>query len=307
MRRKKNLFLLMGMCIGLLITPFAYAGTAITINYSIVDLNAKTITLYGINLNAFGIPAVTIGDTVLDGCNVEAGKIECSIEGTPAISGGTWRVRVSAGNSPNANDQIDVFISVGLVPTLCTPGDLVLCYSGPPSTRDVGECASGIRTCLSDGTWSACQGEILPVTEICPDELDNDCNGEVDNGCVDPCEGNPCGAQAYCTNTGGGNHSCACWVGYGNCDDNWANGCETNLSNDPSNCGACGEQCPSGSLCVSSQCTPQVTCGPSTCSWGCCMGNICMEGDTWAACGFNGQACVVCGPTEVCHEPGVCQ
>jgi hypothetical protein len=191
MFRQKKLFLMVGVCIGLLITPCVYGGTAIKINYSTVDLNAGTITLHGTNFNALRLPTITIGDTVLAGCNVQTETIECLIGNTPAISGGTWRVRIYAGNSPNTNksriiDQIDVFIRVGSVTTPCNPGDLAQCYSGPPSTRNVGICIGGIRTCLDDGTWSNCEGEILPQAETCSDGRDNNCNGHIDEGCPPP-------------------------------------------------------------------------------------------------------------------------
>ena len=56
------------------------------------------------------------------------------------------------------------------------------CYAGPPATLGVGTCAGGTRDC-SAGTWGACTGSITPVTEVCGDNLDNDCDGVVDDGC----------------------------------------------------------------------------------------------------------------------------
>lgn len=219
---KKNLFLLIGLFICGLMSTYVYGGTAIKINHTTVDLDSKTIKFYGINLNAFGTPTVTIGDTVLNGCIVEAGSIECSIDNTPAISGGTWRVRVSAGNSPNTNDQIDVFISVGVAPTLCTPGDLVQCYSGPPETRNVGTCIGGVRTCLSDGTWSNCQGEILPQQEICGDNKDNNCDGQVDEGCL-PCGVDQCFINGICYNNGDLQPGNDCGICYSSRPFEWQN------------------------------------------------------------------------------------
>ena len=61
------------------------------------------------------------------------------------------------------------------------------CYSGPDSTLNVGSCRGGMRRCVDD-MLSECQGEITPTQEICGDEIDNDCDGEVDEGCnIDAC------------------------------------------------------------------------------------------------------------------------
>lgn len=62
------------------------------------------------------------------------------------------------------------------------------CYTGPPGTRNVGECHDGTQTC-SIGAWGICEDEVIPVAEAC-DGLDNDCDGSSD-------EGNP-GGGAYC-------------------------------------------------------------------------------------------------------------
>ena len=55
---------------------------------------------------------------------------------------------------------------------LCKQGDFVNCYNGTPfSTKGVGECKAGIRTCLwtlSGSVYDAtCQDEVLPETESC--------------------------------------------------------------------------------------------------------------------------------------------
>ena len=57
------------------------------------------------------------------------------------------------------------------------------CYSGAPATLGVGACRGGTRSCVS-GSWEACEGDVTPVSEVCGDFEDNDCDGIVDEGCV---------------------------------------------------------------------------------------------------------------------------
>ncbi len=56
------------------------------------------------------------------------------------------------------------------------------CYSGPIASLGVGECRSGTRSCQA-GAWGQCTGDTTPAMEVCGDDLDNDCDGIVDNGC----------------------------------------------------------------------------------------------------------------------------
>ena len=46
---------------------------------------------------------------------------------------------------------------------------------------------------------------------------------------------------------------CACDAGFGDCDNNGANGCETDLSTSQANCGACGQSCNNGA-CMAGSC-----------------------------------------------------
>ncbi len=55
------------------------------------------------------------------------------------------------------------------------------CYDGAAGTEGVGPCKGGTMTCESEGTWSPCNGEVLPVPEICGNGIDDDCNGVVDD------------------------------------------------------------------------------------------------------------------------------
>jgi len=72
----------------------------------------------------------------------------------------------------------------------CNDGDTRPCYTGRDGTQDKGICGIGTEACES-GRWTGlCEGEVRPEAEdTCQDGIDNDCNGEVDDGCpiiVDP-------------------------------------------------------------------------------------------------------------------------
>ncbi|HUQ06656.1 MAG TPA: MopE-related protein [Kofleriaceae bacterium] len=67
----------------------------------------------------------------------------------------------------------------------CPPSSTAACYSGPAGTEGIGACTAGARFCNADGSeYGACAGEITPVDEICGDNVDNDCDGVADDGCV---------------------------------------------------------------------------------------------------------------------------
>jgi len=131
-----------------------------------------------------------------------------------------------------------------------------------------------------------------------------DCDGNRTNGC----ETN---TQTSVANCGGCNKACPvyanetasclggiCWfqcnVGFGDCDGNRANGCETNLFSSSNNCGACGTVCSNNngtSYCGGGTC--QIICNPG---YGNCNKNA-QDGceinlnTSTANCGSCGHAC----------------
>ena len=65
---------------------------------------------------------------------------------------------------------------------LCIPGTIEPCYTGPADTIGQGTCVGGTQTCVAEGSgFAACEGEVVPVTELCGNQLDDDCNGTIDD------------------------------------------------------------------------------------------------------------------------------
>jgi len=68
----------------------------------------------------------------------------------------------------------------------CEPGKTQKCeYDGYAASEGVGPCKAAVRTCNDDRSWGKCEGEVLPVAEnneeLCTNDIDDDCDGEVDN------------------------------------------------------------------------------------------------------------------------------
>ncbi|MCA1665485.1 MAG: hypothetical protein LC659_14670 [Myxococcales bacterium] len=56
------------------------------------------------------------------------------------------------------------------------------CYDGPAGTINKGVCKAGTQTCI--GALGSCDGEVKPAAaENCFNDLDDDCDGTVNNGC----------------------------------------------------------------------------------------------------------------------------
>ena len=75
----------------------------------------------------------------------------------------------------------------------CRNGSSRACYSGKAGTSGKGACRAGVQIC-KDGKWdNGCRGQVTTGTETCND-LDDDCDGNVDNGLERDCYSGPPGS-----------------------------------------------------------------------------------------------------------------
>jgi photosystem II stability/assembly factor-like uncharacterized protein len=75
------------------------------------------------------------------------------------------------------DNDCDGLIDVGCPCT--SDGETRPCYTGPTNTKGQGICKAGQQICIGN-KWSNCRDQLLPVAEICDDQIDNDCDGQID-------------------------------------------------------------------------------------------------------------------------------
>ncbi|MEZ4392091.1 MAG: FG-GAP-like repeat-containing protein [Polyangiales bacterium] len=168
----------------------------------------------------------------------------------------------------------------GACGTVCTapPGGTPSCVNGVCTIT----CAAGTGDCDRMGS-NGCEVNLRTDSTNC-------------GACGTTCEGRP-NTAGTCNN---GACAFACNPGFGNCDNNFTNGCEAELAANPLNCGACGFRCASAANATAS-------CAGSVCGITCNAGFGNCDGNGLNGCeantATNTQNCGACG--NVCPSaPG---
>lgn len=90
----------------------------------------------------------------------------------------------SSSSTDSSGSSGDVVEETADVPGPCDAVEGTPCYTGPVATQDIGECRAGVQLCEYDGSFDVCEGEVGPIDERCDTPGDDDCDGEVNEGCV---------------------------------------------------------------------------------------------------------------------------
>jgi hypothetical protein len=223
-------------------------------------------------------------DSGWNDCNTDPSDgCETSLQNDPLNCGGCG-TDCSAGPIPGA-----VCIEGACVENPCSPPTTGNCDKNPANgcevdlTSDLNNCSFCGNNCVLPHATSKCEAEPsgYPVARCAVDKCDAgwfDCDGKAANGCessasTDPSSCGGCGKKCNSTNGTAGcvNGVCdlLCNTGFGNCDNDKDNGCETDLSAHVSHCGACGNAC-------------SATNGTPTCVGGKCATGGCTAG--WSDC-----------------------
>ncbi|MBI5534466.1 MAG: hypothetical protein HY898_17205 [Deltaproteobacteria bacterium] len=187
-----------------------------------------------------------------------------STNGTPSCNGGKCGISCPTGSG----DCDGVFATGCEVNTNSDVSNCGKCGHVCSAIHSTPACTNGSCSLTCTGGWADCDAD---ASNGCETDLVNDvlhCGG-----CGTPCIGinatDMTCVAGECVNT--------CVVGFGDCDGDPHNGCETMTSNDLAHCGTCGVLCnPShaqGANCIGGVCTATCLAG-----WDDCDGNLVLNG-----------------------------
>ena len=270
-------------------------------------------------------PTCASGTCIIDNC--PAGSANCNGDQTTCETNITTTANCggcgSACTGPNVQDwSCDV---VGGVRT-CV---IVTCAAGWENCDNVDANGCEVNRLVSVDNCGQCGGVCAGtntqsracINGLCDPTCNSgyeDCNGPEpgisDNGCetVVSSDVNACGSCTNVCNLPHANEVCqsgncgiqSCESGWGNCDSNVPNGCETNLLTSPTHCGSCTN------VCSSAGGTP--TCNNGSCNISCAAGRGNCDGDasngcetdltTVTNCGACGKVCSSVHGTPSCNS-----
>jgi hypothetical protein len=148
------------------------------------------------------------------------------------------------------------------------PSPLSTCGGACVDTRyDPDHCGGCGRACTPYPNLTRACGNGACVPGVCLTGF-ADCNTMIVDGCEVSTQSDPnnCGACGRaCTSLPNASAMCAggacsigmCNANFANCDGQAMNGCEVNLQTDRTHCGACGNTCPTGRVCIMGACASQ--------------------------------------------------
>lgn len=258
--------------------------------------------------NSAGQPWVT---TLIYHSTVDPGGFYMAFEDLP-MSAADWKKKDANSTDGGADGDFNdfVFYVTGLT---CAGGNM------PCDTKLQGACSAGRTDCAGEGETPACRPIVQKGPEIC-DNVDNDCDGVIDNG-DGLCSGDkPICFQGQCVGTCS-NGEFPCPIGL-TCDDSGhcadpvcasvsctpGTACRKGKCVDPCD----GVTCPYPQACQLGQCVDpcgSVTCpADRVCEKGLCLSKCdCRGCETGLTCAKDGRCVDAACATVNCMSPTVCK
>jgi len=219
--------------------------------------------------------------------------------GVPACSNGTCAVDRCNGSFADCDRMAANGCETNTQTALAHCGGCGMACATRPNTEvacDAGRCAytctTGFADCDGDPS-NGCEADTRTSATHC---------GACARGCAPPNATGAC-AAGVCT-------VAACATGFGDCDGNASNGCETDTRVATSHCGACGTACAArpntAPTCVAGGCVYTCAAGFGECDGN--TGNGCEValGGSVAHCGSCGRSCLTANVSAATCTMGVC-